>query len=113
MYQELISVQQTRNETPHFWVRKKKQSNAEVDILLTVNQQLGPVEAKSGATGTLKSLHQYIDITKQKYAVRIYGGVFKIEDAVTQEGTPYILMNLPYYLGAMLPEYIVWFMAEY
>jgi predicted AAA+ superfamily ATPase len=113
IYQELISIQQSRNETPHFWVREKKQSNAELDILMSVDQQLIPVEIKSGATGTLRSLHQYIDITKQKYAVRIYGGVFKVEEAVTQSGTPYTLMNLPYYLGTKLPEYLAWFMSKY
>lgn len=80
---------------------------------MSVDQQLIPVEIKSGATGTLRSLHQYIDITKQKYAVRIYGGVFKVEEAVTQSGTPYILMNLPYYLGTKLPEYLAWFMSKY
>lgn len=109
IYQELISIHATRNETPHFWVREKKQSNAELDILLSVDQQLMPIEIKSGSTGTLKSLHQYIDQTNQKYAVRIYGGVFKVEKAITPNGTPYTLMNLPYYLGTKLPEYISWF----
>lgn len=80
---------------------------------MSVDQQLIPVEIKSGATGTLRSLHQYIDITKQKYAVRIYGGVFKVEEAVTQSGTPYTLMNLPYYLGTRLPEYLAWFISKY
>lgn len=113
VYQELISIQQTQNETPHFWVREKKQSNAELDILMSVDQQLIPVEIKSGATGTLRSLHQFIDSTKQKYAVRMYGGIFKVEEAVTQTGTPYILMNLPYYLGTKLPEYLAWFISKY
>ncbi|SJN19666.1 hypothetical protein FM107_01925 [Sphingobacterium sp. JB170] len=49
----------------------------------------------------------------QKYAVRIYGGRFKIEDTVTPNGTPFMLMNVPYYLGTKLPEYISWFHKNY
>jgi predicted AAA+ superfamily ATPase len=110
--QELISIQTTKNEVPHFWVREKKQSQAEVDLLINVSQQLIPIEIKSGTSGTLKSLHQYIDETKQTHAVRIYGGKFLVEKSTTPKGTPYILMNLPYYLGAMIPEYLKWFLES-
>lgn len=112
IYQELISIQAIKDEAPHFWVREKKQSQAEVDILLAVKQQLIPIEIKSGQTGSLKSLHQYIDQTKQKYAVRIYGGNFKVEETQTPSGTPYLLMNIPYYLGTQLYEYIEWFIQQ-
>src|SRR5690606_17782266 len=61
IYQELISIQNIKDEAPHFWVREKKQAQAEVDILLQAQQQLIPVEIKSGSTGSLRSLHQYID----------------------------------------------------
>ena len=33
-----------------------------------------PVEVKSGKTGTLRSLHSYIDQTEIKLAVRLYSG---------------------------------------
>ena len=113
IYQELISIQDTRNDTPHFWVREKKQANSELDIILSVDQKLMPIKIKSGTTGALKSLHQYIDQTKQKYAIRIYGGNFKVEESVTPNGTPFTLMNLPYYLGTKLPAYISWFYQNY
>lgn len=111
--QELISLQTTKNEMPHFWVREKKQSQAEIDLLINVNQQLIPIEIKSGKTGTLKSLHQYIDETQQTHAVRIYGGKFIVEKHETPQGTPYFLMNLPYYLGTKIYDYVNWFLKNH
>ncbi len=65
-----------------------------------------PVEIKSGKTGSLKSLHQFVNQSIHPYAVRIYGGEFKIEETKTPEGKPYLLMNLPYYSGTLLMEYL-------
>lgn len=107
--QELLSLSTQMNHKSNFWVREKKQSNAEVDIVFAHRNRIIPIEIKSGSTGTLKSLHQFIEASDHPYAVRIYGGAFGVERTVTPGGKPYILMNLPYYLGAKLPEYIEWF----
>ena len=110
--QELISIQSGSANAPNFWVREKAQSNAEVDLLYVHKQMVIPIEIKSGATGSLKSLHQFIDVANHAYAVRMYAGEFRVEQAVTQNKKPYLLMNLPYYAGAVLPEYIEWFVAN-
>jgi hypothetical protein len=94
---------------PSFWVREKTQSSAEVDLIIKYKNLLMPIEIKSGSTGSLKSLHQFIDASPHHYAVRIYGGKFKVENATTPAGKQYILMNLPYYLGTKIHEYIVYF----
>ncbi|MFT4203824.1 MAG: AAA family ATPase [Chitinophagaceae bacterium] len=104
--QELISLQCHKSETPHFWVREKAQSSAEVDVVVPYNNYLIPVEIKSGSTGSLKSLHQYMDTVDHPYAVRIYGGELEIQHTKTPQGKPYILMHLPYYLGTKLYEYL-------
>ena len=39
---------------------------------------------------------------------RPYAGEFTVTRTQTPGGTPYLLMNMPYYLGTMLPEYIAW-----
>lgn len=110
--QELISINKFHNATPNFWVREKNQSQAEVDLLFAYKDKIIPIEIKSGKTGTLKSLHQFINRAKHKYAVRIYGGKFEIEKHKTPEGKQYTLMNLPYYLGTKLPEYIAYFVEN-
>ena len=72
-----------------------------------------PIEIKSGSVGKLRSLHQFIERTHHPYAVRIYSGEFKIEKAKTPKGVPYLLMNLPYYLGTKIPDYLTYFVEHY
>lgn len=110
--QELFSLQVISEHKPLFWVRDKKQSQAEVDLLVNCGALTIPVEIKSGSTGTLKSLHQFMDAVDHIYAVRVYGGDFKVEQTKTAAGKPFILMNLPYYLGTKIPEYVDWFVKN-
>lgn len=111
--QELISLNQTKASKPNFWVREKKQSSAEVDLVIQYKNLVIPIEIKSGKEGTLKSLHQFIDASEHPYAIRMYAGEFKIEQHKTQDGKNYFLMNLPYYLGTQLKEYIEFFVSNY
>ena len=97
----------------NFWVRDKTQSSAEVDLLIAHGKLLIPIEIKSGKTGGLKSLHQFVNQAPHQFAVRMYGGKFNIEETVTPEGKPYLLMNLPYYLGTYLKQYINYFITKY
>jgi uncharacterized protein len=109
IYQELTSLQENDNEKQTFWVRDKTQSSAEVDLIFHYKDKLIPIEIKSGSTGSLKSLHQFINSTNHALAVRIFGGKFSIQKQKTPEGKDYTLMNLPYYLGTKIPEYIAYF----
>lgn len=110
--QELISLQSISAHKPNFWVREKSQSNAEVDLLYSYQRFVIPIEIKSGSTGTLRSLHQFIDAVDHPYAIRMYAGTFNVEKAVTPNKKPYLLMNLPYYAGTSLPQYIEWFVQQ-
>ena len=82
-------------------------------MVLTYHDKVIPIEIKSGAKGTLKSLHQFIEYTHHPYAIRMYAGAFKIEKTTTRNGTPFLLMNLPYYLGTQLTEYIAYFVENH
>ncbi len=111
--QELISLFETTPYQPHFWVREKRQSSAEVDLVWSHAPYLIPFEIKSGKTGTLRSLHQFIDASIHHFAVRIYGGKLSIEEHKTIAGKPFTLLNLPYYLGTKLPEYVKYLVENY
>ncbi len=50
----------TVNQDLNYWLREGRSVNAEVDYVLGLNGQILPVEIKSGATGSLKSLHQFV-----------------------------------------------------
>ena len=111
--QELISLNTFSDKKPNFWVRDKKQASSEVDLVFSYNNKLIPIEIKSGSTGNLKSLHQFLEHTNHPYGVRIYAGEFRIEKAQTPGGKHYLLMNLPYYLGTKIPEYIKYFVENH
>jgi len=86
--------------------------SAEVDLVFTLQNKVIPIEIKSGPTGSLRSLHQFIEASDHPFAVRIYGGEFKVEETKTPRGKPYRLLNLPYYLGTLIKEYKEWFVLE-
>lgn len=51
----------SQNGSLYYWDRQAKSSTAEVDYLAVINGRIHPVEVKSGATGSLKSLHLFLD----------------------------------------------------
>ena len=111
--QELISLNTISYQKPNFWVREKNQSSAEVDLLIPFKNRLIPLEVKSGSSGKLKSLHQFMEKSTHKYAVRMYAGEFRIEKTKTPGGVPFYLMSLPYFLGTKLHDYVSYFMENY
>ncbi len=55
--QEMLVAQQG---SLYYWERQAKNSSAEVDYLAVLNGKIHPVEVKSGATGSLRSLHLFL-----------------------------------------------------
>jgi len=103
--QELMAQHHLPSYKPHFWVREKINSQAKVDLLYQYQQFIIPIEVKSGATGTLRSLFQFMDACDHSFAIRILGNQYSIDQLQTSNGKPFLLMNLPYYLGTKIPEY--------
>ena len=102
--QELLAAQNDVLQKPILWVREKKQANAEVDFMIVQDAKVIPVEVKSGSSGTLRSLHSFIDESGIDYAFRLYSGPKSIEKKETPKGRmPYTLLNLPlYYAGRLI-----------
>lgn len=110
--QELLAFQFTALSKLQFWVREKKESTAEVDFLFQYDGLIIPIEVKSGASGSLRSLHIYMDLAPHDIAIRFYAGVLQITDAITPNGKNYHIINLPYFLGSQIEHYIAWFMQR-
>lgn len=111
--QELFAAHQSFSKKVHFWVREKKQSNAQVDYLIAFDNYAVPVEVKAGSSGRLRSLHEFIDRAPHNYAVRIYSGPLKVDRLVTIKGKAYFLLNLPFYLTGQIGQYLDWFLKNY
>lgn len=111
--QELLSLNDIKDTKPNFWVREKKQASAEVDLVISRKGLVIPIEIKSGAVGKLKSLHQFMNICEHPYAIRMSANTFSVEKVQTNEGVDFFLMNLPYYFGTKIPDYIDYFVENY
>ena len=103
--QELLCHSQLNTE-PLFWVREKRQSTAEVDYLIQHKGQLIPLEVKAGKSGTLKSLHQFLEQSDCPFAIRLYGQGVSMTEAHTQSRKPFTLLNMPHFLVSQVNAYI-------
>jgi uncharacterized protein len=104
--QEIYATSDSPLHALHFWARDKHQSSAEVDYVVPSEGRLIPIEVKSGATGRLRSLHAFMDEATHATAVRLYGGMFRVEKTRTLQGKEYTLLNIPWYLAAKTAEYL-------
>lgn len=104
--QELKVILAQEAKKLSFWVREKKQSQAEIDFIISYNNKLVPVEVKSGSTSRMKSLQQFMKKSSGNFAVRIYAKKFHLEKLTLPLGKKIILMNLPYYQTGKLYEYL-------
>ena len=50
----------SQNGSLYYWDRQAKSSSAEVDYLAVMNGKIHPIEVKSGAAGSLRSLHLFM-----------------------------------------------------
>jgi predicted AAA+ superfamily ATPase len=104
--QEILAKEHSPDASLIFWVREKKQSDAEIDYLINHNGSIIPIEVKSGSSGKMKSLKIFMNSTKTDIAVRFYSGKFEITQETTPEGEKYKLLNLPLYLCPLIRDYL-------
>lgn len=111
--QELISRHHQPRFNPNFWVREKANSDAEIDLVYQTEKYVIPIEIKSGPQGKLRSLHYFMDHCAHPYAIRLLANEFRIDHVKTVSGSPYLLMNLPYFLAGKIPEYAQYLTEHY
>ena len=110
--QELIATAQNTFFKPQFWVRENSNSSAEVDLTYKWTQYLIPIEVKSGAKGSLRSLHEFMDAAPHDFAIRFLGNRMLLEKGRTRNGKVFNLLNLPYFAVSQLDHYLDWLQKE-
>ena len=61
--QEILALDSRVSNQRNFWVRNKRDSDAEVDFVLQYDSKLIPIEVKSGHNAKLRSLHLFMEET--------------------------------------------------
>ena len=110
--QELLANQYNALSELFFWVKEKKESTAEVDFLISFEGKIIPIETKSGKTGTLKSLHLFMEAAPHNMAVRFYAGDVNITEVKTPQNKTFFLLSLPYYIVSQINAYLIWFQEQ-
>jgi uncharacterized protein len=88
----------------YYWLRDGKANNAEVDFVYHFKNRIIPIEVKSGTTGTLKSLHQYVSKMNIDLAVRFDLNPPSLQDVEvnltedTDKRIKFKLLSLPLYM---------------
>jgi predicted AAA+ superfamily ATPase len=110
--QEILAASHAIDHRLQWWTREEKHAMAEVDFILQVQGHIIPVEVKSGATGTLRSLLYLMDLLPHPYALRLYAGPLLRQEAITPGGKKVQLLSLPYFLAGQVERYAAWWMGE-
>lgn len=98
--QELLGATANFGEKRMFWVRDAKNSQAEVDFLIRYKSHLLPIEVKTGSNSKLKSLHLFMEESKEEVALRLWNGPLSSDVITKQNGKSFTLYNIPlYYVG--------------
>lgn len=84
-----------------YWCREKRQSAAEVDYLISHGPRIIPVEIKAGKTGTLKSLHVFLNEKRLNIGVRFNAdlpGFHDVPFSLPHTRGSFTLLSLPLYM---------------
>ncbi|MBS0349716.1 MAG: ATP-binding protein [Proteobacteria bacterium] len=94
----------------YYWVREKKSSSAEVDYVINIGPNILPIEVKAGKSGTLRSLHYFLQEQSLHLGVRVNAHFPQITaEKVTLAGDrslQYQLLSLPLYFIGQLKRLI-------
>jgi len=102
--QELLALDSRVSNLRDFWMRNKKDSEAEIDFVLQFDSKVIPIEVKSGHNAKLRSLHLFMEEAPHDIAVRVWSQPFSIDEVTTPQGKNFKLINLPFYYVGRLEE---------
>ncbi len=79
-----------------------RNSQAEVDFLIRYKSHVLPIEVKTGNNSKLRSLHLFMNESKEKLALRLWNGSFSSDNISKSDGNTFTLYNIPiYYAGSL------------
>lgn len=104
--QELLGATYNFGEKRMFWVRDAKNSQAEVDFLIRYKSHLLPIEVKTGNNAKLRSLHLFMEESKETIALRLWNGPMTSDTIPKSNGETFTLYNIPLYYAGHLQQFL-------
>jgi len=104
--QELLGASSTFGVKRMFWVRDARNSQAEVDFVYKYKSHLLPIEVKTGDNSKLRSLHQFMNESKENIAIRVWNGAFSSDNIQLPSDKQYTLHNIPFYYAGQLESFL-------
>ena len=104
--QELLGATYNFGEKRMFWVRDAKNSQAEVDFLIRYKSHLLPIEVKTGNNAKLRSLHLFMEESKETIALRLWNGPMTSDLITKSNGETFTLYNIPLYYAGHLQQFL-------
>ncbi|HEY5124554.1 MAG TPA: AAA family ATPase [Ignavibacteria bacterium] len=71
-----------RNPSLYYWHREAKSSNAEVDYVISISQEIVPVEVKAGTKGAMQSMFLFLREKNLQKGIRISNENFSVYENI-------------------------------
>ncbi len=71
-----------QKNTLYYWHREARNSNAEVDYLISKQNEIIPIEVKSGKKGSMQSMNLFLETKNQAKGIRISAENFSFYDKI-------------------------------
>jgi predicted AAA+ superfamily ATPase len=71
-----------KNPILYYWHREAKSSNAEVDYVIPISQEIVPIEVKSGTKGAMQSMFLFLQEKKIQKGIRISNENFSVYSSI-------------------------------
>ncbi|MDA1020867.1 MAG: AAA family ATPase [Cyanobacteria bacterium] len=81
----------------YYWERAEGSGSAEIDYLVSVANTIIPVEVKAGTTGTLRSLHQYMQKHNSSFGLRVSNKKLEFQNGI---------LSIPNYASSQIERLI-------
>lgn len=104
--QELLGATTAFGEKRMFWVRDARNSQAETDYVVRYHSHILPIEVKTGSNSKLRSLHQFMEESKENIALRLWNGPMTSDIVRKNGGGSFTLYNIPLYYAGQINKFL-------
>ncbi len=95
--QELLAYSPPYQNAPLLFWKRMAGGEAEVDFVINVGSEIIPIEVKAGATGSLRSLHRFLEEKKAPLGIRISEQPLSFKNDI---------LTIPFYLIGFLERLV-------